>query len=83
MAESHIWSARSTAGRAAVVIADSHDRETARDMTLGLMTGFLLVCAEYDGWDETLRVVNELARASRVPAVAEKPKLTVVQGRVA
>lgn len=80
MAEHHIWMARNTAGRAAVVIASEHDRETARDMTCGLFTGFLLACAQYDGWDETLRTVQQIATASRVPAEISRPKLSVVQG---
>lgn len=74
----HNFLARTTAGRAAISIASEHDRDTARDMTQGLMTGFLLACVQYDGWDATLRAIQELAAASRVPAFAEKPKLCLV-----
>lgn len=80
MAEDHIWKARCTAGRAAVVIANDYERDTARDLTRGLLMGFLQACAQYDGWDSTLAFVNQLATASRVPAEVSSPKLSVVQG---
>lgn len=78
MADSHLWATRATAGRASVIIAESHDRETARDMTFGLLAGFLMVCARYEDWDRVLMFVNQLAIESRVPVPAEKPKLKLV-----
>lgn len=75
--------ARTTAGRAAVVIVHEHTREVGADILRGMMSGFLMACAEVNGWDDTLHIVNELARASRVPASVEKPKLQIVKGEVA
>lgn len=80
MAQEHIWKARCTAGRAAIVIAESHDRESARDMTRGLLMGFLEADAKYADWDSTLKFVHDIATASRVPAEVCQPKLAVVQG---
>ena len=79
MSEDHIWKARCTAGRAAVIIADSHDRETARDMTRGLLMGFLEAAAQYDGWDSALQYAQQVASTSRTPAVVTAPKLRVVK----
>lgn len=80
MSESHFWIARSAAARAAVIVAENNDRETAHDTTKGLLTGFLLAFVKYDEWDQTLAYINQLAIASRVPAEVEKPKLSVIQG---
>lgn len=77
MAETDHFAARATAGRAAVIIAQEHDRETARDMTFGLLTGFILVCVHYDGWDRVLHEINELAAQSRGHAEKIKPVLVV------
>lgn len=79
MAIEHVYKARCTAGRAAIVIAESHDRETARDMTRGLLMGFLEADAKYQDWDSTLKFVHDIATASRVPAEVSKPKLSIVQ----
>lgn len=78
MAEDHIWKARCTAGRASLVIAEAHDRDAARDMTRGLLQGFLLACVQYDGWDVTLSAINQLAAEHRVPV--SKPSLSVILG---
>lgn len=83
MSEDHQWKARATAGRAAVIIANEQDRETARDMTFGLMTGMILACVEYEGWDSVLHEINELAAQSRGHAERSKPVLVVNNGRVA
>ncbi len=77
MAENHLYAARATAGRAAVIIASEHDRETARDMTFGLLTGMLLACVQYDGWDSVLHEIHELAAQSRGRAEKSKPTLVV------
>lgn len=79
MAQEHIFKARCTAGRAAVIIAEDHDRESARDMTRGLLMGFLEADSKYAGWDETIKFVHEIAAASRVPAEVCTPKLSIVR----
>jgi hypothetical protein len=80
MAQEHLWKARCTAGRAAIVIAESHERESARDMTRGLLMGFLEADSKYSGWDDTIKFVREVAAASRVPAEVTTPKLQIVRG---
>lgn len=79
MAIEHLFKARCTAGRAALVIYDSHDRETARDLTRGLLMGFLEADAKYQDWDSTLKFVHDIVAASRVPAEVSKPKLQIVR----
>lgn len=79
MAIENLFQARGTAGRAALVICDSHDRDTARDLTRGLLMGFLEAAEKYDGWDSTLKFVHDIAAASRVPAEVSKPKLQIVR----
>lgn len=79
MAIEHNLIARNAAARTAVIIADENTHENAVDMLRGCLAGFLTACAEVDGWDRTLAMVNEFARASRVPAEVEKPKLELVR----
>lgn len=80
MSESHFWIARSAAARAAVVLAEHHDRSTAHDTTRGLLTGFLLATVQYESWDQVLHDIHQIAAASRKPAEIEKPKLHLVRG---
>ena len=75
MSEIDLFSARATAGRAAVVIANEHDREKARDVTCGLMTGFIEAMACFDGWDATLAHIHQLAANHHVPQKGTKPRL--------
>lgn len=75
--------ARTTAGRAAVVIVAEHSREVGADMLRGMLSGFLMACAEVNGWDDTLHIVNELARTSRAPLKSGPPTLQIVKGEVA
>lgn len=79
MATEHIFKARCTAGRAAVTIAEAHDRDTAQDMTRGLLMGFLEADSKYFGWDDTLKFVHGIAADSRVPGEICQPKLSIVR----
>lgn len=74
------WKARAAACRAAVVVAESHDRETARQTVMGLLDGFFAAFVMFDGLDGAIAHINQLAAASRVPPQAKSPKLSVVQG---
>lgn len=80
MAIEHYFLARTTAGRTAVIIVDEHGAEIGTDMLRGMLGGFLLACSEVIGWDATLHEVNELARASRIPAEPQPPRLSIVRG---
>lgn len=80
MLSEHYYAARTQAGRAAVKIAGETSQEISTDMILGAFAGFLLAAAETSGWDATLHHLHQLARASRVPAECENPKLTIIPG---
>lgn len=83
MAIEHHFKARAVAGRAALVIVSEHDHDTSTDMLRGMVTGFLLALAEVSGWDSALAEVNRIARESRAPVNAGKPKLEIVREDVA
>lgn len=75
--------ARTTAGRAAVAIVHENDPEVGSDMLRGMLSGFLVACGEVNGWDDTLRIVHELARQARAHEFVGKPKLQIVKAEVA
>lgn len=64
MAEEHHFIARTTAGRAALVVCDEQPRDVAADMLRGFVAGFVLAAAEVNGWDDTFRFINEISRSS-------------------
>jgi hypothetical protein len=79
MADDDYYKMRAAVCRVAVTLADN-DPAHAASITLGAAAGFVLSAAHHYGWDPLLAHINELAKASRVPAVIEKPALKLVEG---
>ena len=80
MSSEHYFTARCTAGRAAVSLADSHGHVPASDTIRGLSHGFILADAEMNGADFVLHEIHQLLIAARVPSQVEKPKLKIING---